>query len=325
MQYRHLTLEEREWIFNYKEQGYSNREIGRLIGRHHTTISREIKRNAPYLSKYIACRAHTRATNRAIKGRRVAALKSPDVYLYVREHLRLRWSPEMIAGRLPLDLPGRSIHFETIYRYIYKPINKRYGFRDMLTLKRERRVKKHGRGTKRRGTIPGAVSIELRPKVVERRKQFGHWETDNMQSSKGSKTALSASIERKTRYIVLSKLKNQTAAEKADAVISRLLQYPVRTVTADNGKENSYHKQISTNLAADIYFCHAYASWEKGSVENGIKRVRRYVPKGTNLRYVSKKDISLIEKELNSMPMQCLGWLTPSEIMEQELSKLHRN
>jgi IS30 family transposase len=325
MRYSHLKLEEREWIFHYRELGYSNREIGRLIGRHHTTISREIKRNAPYLTEYIACKAHTRAKNRSIKFRKMAALKKPQIFLYVREKLRLGWSPESISGRLPLDFPGCSIHFETIYRYVYDKRNRKDRLWEYLTLgRKKRRVKVHGRGVRKRGKISGAVSIEKRSKMVEKRKQFGHWETDNMEGPKGTKTTLSASIERKTRYLVLSKMKSQTARAKTDVVIKRLLDYPVRTITTDNGKENSYHEEISASLAAKMYFCHAYASWEKGSVERGIKNVRRYIPKGTNLKLKSKEDIALIEWKINNTPMKCLGWLKPSEKMEQELIKHSR-
>lgn len=322
MKYQHLTLEEREKIYLYLNLGCSKREIAQKIDRHHTTISREIRRNAPYLQEYVACRAHIKAVNRAIKSRRVAALKSPKIFLYVREKLRMGWSPEAIAGRLGFDHPGSSIHFETIYRYIYQPKNRIYQLWECLTLRRRKRVKTHGRGTKRQGKIPGAISIEQRPTEVEERATFGHWETDNMEGPKGSKPVLSATVERKTRYVLLSRLKDQTARKKADAVIRQLEEYLVETITADNGKENSYHQEISERLGAAMYFCHAYASWEKGSVENAIKRVRRYLPKGTNLMEVRTKDIALIEKRLNNIPMKCLGWLKPSEKMELELSNL---
>lgn len=318
MKYRHLTLEEREKIYLFLNLGCSRREIARRIGRHHTTVSRELRRNAPYLTEYIACRAHKKAENRSVKCRKVAALKKPKVFLYVREKLRKGWSPETIAGRLRIDHPGCNIHWETIYRYMYDKRNRQYRLWEYLPLGRKRRrVKVHGRGIRKKGRVPGAVSIELRPKVVERRKQFGHWETDNMEGPRGTKTALSATIERKTRYIVLTKLNNQTAREKTDALVEALLNHQVRTITADNGKENSYHDEISTMLDAEMYFCHAYASWEKGSVENAIKRVRRYIPKGTNLRYVSQEQISLIERELNNRPMKCLGLLSPNETMEK--------
>lgn len=318
MKYSHLTLEEREKIYLHLNLGCSQREIARIIGRHHTTVSRELRRNAPYLTEYIACRAHTKAANRLIRCRRVAALKSPEIFLYVREKLRVGWSPEAIAGRLGIDHLGCNIHFETIYRYVYDKRNRQDKLWEYLPLGRKRRrVKVHGRGTRRQGRIPGAVSIEQRPKVVESRKQFGHWETDNMEGPRGSSTVLSATVERKTRYVVLSKLNKQTARAKTDALVERLLDHEVKTITADNGKENSYHGEISTELGTEMYFCHAYASWEKGSVEHAIKRVRRYLPKRTNLRYVSQQQIALIEEELNSRPMKCLGWLSPSETMEK--------
>lgn len=320
--YKHLTLEEREKIYLYFNLGYSRREISQLIGRDHTTIGRELHRNAPYLQEYVACKAHTKAANRAIKSRRVAALKSPMIFLYVREKIRLGWSPECVAGRLKLDHPGNSIHFETIYRYIYKRENRIYRLWEHLTLGRKKRRGKTGRGVRRYGRIPGAVSIEQRPELVDTRLALGHWETDNMEGPRGTKTALSATIERKTRYLRLAKVKDKTAIEKMNAVVTGLQAYlpVVETITADNGKENSFHVEISERLGAEVYFCHAYASWEKGSVENAIKRVRRYLPKGTNLRDVRKQTIALIEDQLNNRPMKCLGWLSPHEKMYELLS-----
>lgn len=315
--YRHLTLEEREWIFHYRQEGYSDREIGKLIRRHHTTIGREVKRNAPYLQRYVACRAHTKAVNRAIKCRRVAALKSPEIFLYVREKIRLGWSPECVAGRLKLDHPGCSIHFETIYRYIYKKENRMYRLWEHLTLGHKKRREKTGRSIRKHGRIPGAISIESRPKEVELRLGFGHWETDNMEGPRGTKTALSATLERWSRYMVLTKVMDKTADAKLNAVVTGLKPYLVATITADNGKENSFHVEMSEELGADVYFCHSYASWEKGSVENGIKRVRVYLPKGTSLRNVSQARIRQIQDQMNNRPMKCLGWLSPRERMDQ--------
>jgi IS30 family transposase len=319
--YKHLTREERDLIAINNAKGLSNRKIALKLRRDRRTIDRELKRNTKYFQQYLPSRAERRAKRVAKRQRQVAALKSPLIFVYVREKLRMGWSPESSAGRLRIDQPQCSIHVETIYRYVYDKRNRKDRLWEHLPLgRKKRRVKVHGRGVKRKGRIPGAVSIELRPKVVERRKQYGHWETDNMEGPRGSRVVLSATVERKTRYMVLSKLRDQTASVKAASVVEGLLPYTVRTLTADNGKENSRHVEISQKLKAEMYFCHAYASWEKGSVENAIKRVRRYIPKGTDLRDVSKEHITLIEKELNSRPMKCLGWLSPSEKMEENYS-----
>src|SRR5574343_1827906 len=122
-QFKPLSLEERELMFGMLLMGRTFREIGRRLSRHHTTISRELRRNAKYEYPYIPCRANRLAKTRGVEQRRKAPLKSPEILLYVREHLRFPnfWTPEQIAGRLPIDMPGESITFETIYRYIYSP------------------------------------------------------------------------------------------------------------------------------------------------------------------------------------------------------------
>ena len=119
MSYNHLTLEERERIYALKVSGLSFREIGLVLNRSHTTITREYQRNSKYFSEYIPCKAQRRADREGAKQRMKAPLKDLDTFLYVRIKLRDGWSPEMIAGRLRLDIPGTTIHHETIYKYIY--------------------------------------------------------------------------------------------------------------------------------------------------------------------------------------------------------------
>lgn len=309
--YQHLNLEERELIMVGLACGHSIREIGRTIGRDHQTVRKEIQHNAPYLQKYVACKAHTKATNRAIKSRKVAALKSPEVFLYVREHLRLGWSPETIAGRLPIDHPGFSIGVETIYQYVYK--NKRDKLWRFLRLRRKKRMKK-GERKVRSGKIQNAVSIDLRPKRVNRRKEVGHWESDLMEGRKASE-AISVTVERATRFVRLAKVPDHTAQAKLEALIRGLSGLPCLSLTLDNGKENTYHQEMSRLLDLAVYFCHAYASWEKGTVENTNGRLRVYIPKGADLTGVDDDTLALIENIYNHTPRKCLGYWTPHEKM----------
>jgi IS30 family transposase len=322
MSYKHINEYEREIIAVEKAKGKSNREIAKSIGRDRRSVDRELKRNAPYLTEYLPVTAHVKATNRARKQRRKATLKNTQVFLYVREKLRdEKWSPETIAGRLPIDIPGETICHETIYRHIYK--HREDELWKCLRCQRKRRMKKGGRGVKRPGKIPGAVSIELRPEGIEERRVPGHWETDNLEGPKSSKEALSVTVERQLRHTLISRVKDQTAREKADAVVGRLLEMPIRlrgSITADNGKENSLHEEISCRLGMPMYFCHAYHSWEKGSVENMIGRIRQYIPKGTDISTISDEEISIIEQKLNNTPRKCLGYLTPNEMMEKTLT-----
>src|SRR3989338_1030831 len=157
--YHHLSLEEREKLYAWKEKGLSFREIGKNLKRNVSTITREWKRNGKYGQPYIPCRADRKAAKRALKQRYRAPLKEPLIFLYVRTRLRdFHWSPETIAGRLPIDYPGYSIDDETIYRYIYGRKQKRMKLWEHLTLHRKRRMKKDGR--KVRGVrIPDALPV----------------------------------------------------------------------------------------------------------------------------------------------------------------------
>ncbi len=323
--FKHLRLEEREKYFAWRQAGVSIREIGRRLGRPHSTFCREPKRNVRPGQGYVPCLAQSKADKRGERQRRRAPLKSPTVFLYVRKHLREdQWSPEQIAGRLPIDRPGNSIHFETIYRYVYSSKMKRFNYRQYLTLKRKRRMKKLGRGVRRLGKIPGAVSIDLRSKVVAKRKQPGHWESDNMEGKRSDKTVVSVTVERVTRYTQLAKLANHKSQTKVTALSTQLNLFPQalkKTLTQDNGPENNNHQDFTSQTNMPVYFCHAYHSWEKGTAENTVGRVRRFVPKGTTLDPLTEKEVHWVEEKLNSTPRKCLNFLTPNEMMQKILEK----
>ena len=322
--FKHLSLEEREKFFAWREQGVSLREIGRRLGRSHTTFVREPKRNAKYGRRYIPCKAHEKAVKRGENQRSQAPLKETLIFLYVREHLRdpYRWTPEEIAGRLPLDHLGKSIGIETIYQYIYSRQGKREKLFGYLPLARKKRMKKGGRRVHRESRIPNAVSIDLRPKAVDERDEVGHWETDDMEGKRSDRSVASVTVERVTLGVLLSKMKDRTSGSKTDVVVERLSTLPQemkKTITADNGAENSGHQTITEGLLMPVYFCHAYRSWEKPVVENMIGRIRRYIPKGTSLDSISEKKLAAIEYRLNSTPRKRLGFLTPYEKMEEVL------
>lgn len=331
--YKHLTLEERERLFCLKEQGESLRKIGKILGRSDTTLGRELKRNKTGLGKrsneylifeYVPCKAQVKSDKRTLKQRYKAPLKNPKVFLYVREHLRQGWTPEEISGRLLKDHPGESISTETIYRYIYSTHFKTRGLKlwEYLVNHRPKRMKKGGRKVKTVSKIPNATSIDQRPETVNKRQEIGHWETDNVIGKQTDKTALSVTVERLTRLTILSKTL-RSAESKTTALIARLSQFPDQariTLTADNGAENTNHQEISTSLGLSIFFCHAYHSWEKGSVENMNQRIRRDIPKGISIDTLTEAEIQSLEVKLNSTPRKCLGYLTPYEKMIQVLT-----
>ena len=324
--YKHLNLEEREKLYALNMQKISLRDIAVQLNRPHTTLSRELRRNKRFLSPYIPCQAHTYAKRRIQLQRATARLKSQEIYDYVLEKLKLKWSPETIAGRLPLDKPGLTIHFETIYRFIYRDSQRGYYLWTQLTHARKRRMKKLGRGVvKYGGKIPDAVSIDLRPQEVNERRSAGHWETDNVEGRRTDTAVLSTTVERVTRYTIVSKLRDKTADAKLDALVGRLSIFPGflrQTTTTDNGGENWKHKEITKALSMLMYFCHAYHSWEKGTNENTNGRLRRYIPKGRSIDLLSDKEVAAVEYALNNTPRKCLGFLTPDEAMTLESRKL---
>lgn len=307
--------------------GISYREIGRRLNRDHKTIREELKRNARYGNGYQPCHAQRRAERVGSRQRYKAPLKCPQIYLYVREHLRypFLWTPEVISGRIGIDLPSYSIDTETIYRYIYSKQVRSYKLWQYLPCGRKKRMKKLGRKIRNNGKVPNARYIDIRPKIVDGRKQPGHWETDNVEGPRVTKPALSVIVERSFRLTLMSKVPNQTAEIKTNSLTNRLNLYPqilLRSLTQDNGKENYYHELTSKSLGIDIYFCHAYHSWEKGTVENRNQKIRRFFPKGTDFTHVTKREVQTVENIINNTPMKCLGYLTPYEKMEMYLNKV---
>jgi IS30 family transposase len=320
--YKHLTLEEREILYKHKALGYTYRKIGKLLGRSHTTLSREYRRNAKYGQEYIPCRAHNKAVKRGQDQRWKAPLKSPEILLFVREKLRESKSPEIISGLLRLQNDAnKKISPEVIYQYIYHKDNRKDNFAQYLPLKRKKRMKK-GERKVRRGKIPNSISIEQRPKEISLRNRYGDWESDLMEGNKADKQVILVSIERKSRYIKLTRLPNKESKKYMQAQVNQMQYLPVLTITSDNGLENVNHQEVSQKLNANYYFCHAYSSWEKGSVENVIKLIRRFVPKGERISKYTDEQIQRIENFINNYPRKLHNYLTPKQILEKEGIKI---
>ncbi len=311
----------------------SLRDIAKKVGRNVGTLSRELKRNKSRCDMpYTPVKAEKNAAKRALEQRSKAPLKGLETYLYVKEKLvEEEWSPETIAGRIKIDQPGLSICHETIYQYIFEKGKKQKLWKH-LTEKRKKRRRIKGRGVRKEKSvskIPGAVSILERPSCVNKRKTEGHIETDLMEGVRSEKAVVSVEVFRKTRYTQLSKLPNKKAETKQEVLTKKLKmvrslqksQRPVvKSITADNGSENTNHKKISKELQTDVYFCQPYHSWEKGTVENTIKRIRHFIPKKTPLSQFSDEQIQWLENKLNNTPRKCLEYLTPNEAFEKEVN-----
>ena len=325
MKYSHLSLEERERLFAYRCLGKSLRRIAKRLGRSHSSLVRDVKRHTKYGRDYIPCHAQREANRVGFRQRRRSALKNPLIFLYVREHLRppFSWSPETIAGRLKMDHPTESICIESIYRYIYlNPRTKSEKLWKYLVLHRRKRMKKEGRKVKGYSKLSDAIPIQERPETINKRLILGHWETDNMEGVRSDRTSVSVSVERATRKVRLAKLEGHTAKTKTNTIVNQLGQEDagfVESITMDRGPENSGYKMISKRLGIKVYACTPYHSWEKGSVENMIGRIRRYFPKGSSVDNVTQEYLTLLENKLNNTPRKVLGFLTPSEYYERIL------
>ena len=325
--YKQITHEERDQIAVLYAQQVSLSEIARELQRNKSTISREISRNkAPIRRVYGACRAHNKAKERKIQAGRRPRLKNSIIRNYVKRHLRMKWTPEQIAGRLRITYPQYSVCIESIYRFIYDPdVRRKENFVPVLARAHRIRNRRGQRKTHRMMHIPERISIIERPEAVELRKQAGHWETDTVMA-RTSQAALLATVERKSRYTKLSKLKRRTAKQVRIALNRTLSQYGKhlrRTITYDNGQENVEHVIVNKTLGTRSYFCQPFHSWEKGTVENTIGIVRRTFPKKTNFDLVSAADVKHLERKLNNTPRKILHYRTPKEVFSKIVALPH--
>ena len=325
MNYKHLTIEEREIIQEMLWQKQSIRTIATRLKRSPSSISREIRKSEDTIGRYryIPRTAHERAIKNRSKRGREKRLKSKKVRDYVIKHLKLGWSPEQISGTIKNSI-GEVISYETIYQYVYAQIHRNgYGYvksgcedlRPYLARRRKRRNQKGGRKSYRidKGPLP---SIEDRPKEVTLRKNIGHWENDLI-VSKQSKVKLKTINERVSGLVFIKKVKDGTIEESNRAMIERLGRIPrqyLKTLTMDRGSENLGYKEIKNKLGLNCFYAHAYHSWERGCNENLNGLIRRFLPKKTDFKTVSDDDINKIEYLLNSRPRKRLGWKTPYEV-----------
>lgn len=316
--YGHLTSEERDEIAVLFAQDVSLNDIAKQLKRSTSTVSREIERNgAQIYSVYHAHHAQQRATERNTQSHCRPRLKSIGIRRYVTSKLKHGWSPEQIAGRLPSEHPGWTISHEAIYQYIYdQNVRVEENLVPYLARAHRRRQQKGHRHTHRSSHIPHRMSINDRPKRILSRKQFGHWETDSV-VSRQSLGALNVTVERKSRYTVITKLKRKSAQQTRLAVthaLSKLHAHARRTITYDNGSENVEHQQTNEILGTRSYFCNPFHSWEKGTAENTIGLIRRVFPKKTDFSKLKHGDIKILEHKLNNRPRKCLSFKTPLEV-----------
>ncbi|UCG42524.1 MAG: IS30 family transposase, partial [candidate division WOR-3 bacterium] len=289
-------------------------QIALELGWDKSTISRELRRNRDYLLDYYWDEnAQIRADRRRRAASRRYRLRSERIRDYVREKLKAGWSPELISGRIELDLPGCSISHEAIYQYIYHLAEPERSVFVRYLRRHHRRRRKRGTGkAQRKSRIPNRISIEERPEAVASRRQMGHWEGDSLVSSHNT-TVLYSLVERKTRLMRLTRIRGRDGKRTAAAIAGRLGPLPVRarrTLTLDNGPEHTGHEKVTETIGTMCYFCDPYSAWQRGTCENRNGLVRYYFPKGTDFARLTQAEIERVEHAINTRPMKCLGFKT---------------
>lgn len=326
MKYNHLSIWEREKIQELLWQKKSIRSIAEVLRRCPSSITREINRNVSLKYRYAPRLANERALQkRKCRGRKLR-LKSYIIRRYVIDHLKLDYSPEQIAGRIRIDL-GQTISHEAIYQYIYNQVERngygamKPGYHDLRIYLKRRHKRREKKGMRRGQRLfqHRGISIEERPKEIEKRKTIGHWEGDSVISGK-SKVGLNTLVERKTGLVLISKIQDGTSNITANTVIKRLKNLPCKTLTTDNGAENFAFEKIQKELQISCYFAHAYCSGERGTNENTNGLIRYYFPKGTDFATISDEAIQSVEITLNNRPRKRLGWKTPLEAFNESVA-----
>ena len=319
--YGQLGLTERIEIYRLHADGKSLRFIAGVLGRSVSTISRELQRNSKASKKwtggYDPQRAQELMLRRHARGRSYKLERQPDLRREVLQRLAEGWSPEQIAGRLAQGPASQRISYESIYRYIYWRSG---SFKE--TLHRWLPRQKHRRGRRRRNgpwtteSILDRVSIHDRPPLVEARARSGDWEADLMSFSKPGQFLLVAH-ERRSRLTLLQRQETRTAQSVADnlsAMVEAMPPHACHSMTFDNGTEFSKHYLLSRRFGIATWFCDTHSPWQKGGIENAIGRLRRYLPRNTDLNALPPHGLANLLQRHNDTPRKCLAFQTPNEV-----------
>ena len=319
-----LSLDEREEISRGLLSKESMSSIGRVLGRHRSTISREVKANRGR-EWYRAWRAEERAEVLGARPRPRKLEPGSPLSKAVEEKLIENWSPEQIAKRLREehpDNPAMQVSHETIYKALY--IQGRGALRKELAkhLRTQRTQRQPRPRAQLRGSIPDLVEISQRPPEAEDRAVPGHWEGDLI-IGKGNKSAIGTLVERKTRFVMLLHLADGRTAEHVRVALTKKIQelpdHLRRSLTWDRGKEMSQHAQFTVDTGVRVFFCDPHSPWQRGSNENTNGLLRQYFPKGEDLSQYSAQHLDFVANQLNGRPRQTLGWKKPCEVLNELL------
>ena len=315
----HITREQRYTIYSMLQKGYNQTEIASVINKNKSVVSREIRRNADARSgQYKDDLAHRKYLKRQEYKAKPRTF-TPEVEEYVRDKLRLKYSPEQIAGVAKKD-GDKCVSHERIYQFVWK--DKRQKGTIYLDLRnRGRRYKKRSVIYDKRGTIPNRTDISQRPPEVELRERFGDLEIDLI-IGKNHKNAILTINDRVTGLAKLRKLDGKDARQLALATIDCLNDWKpfLKTITSDNGKEFACHQMVAQELNIDFFFAKPYASWQRGSNENYNRLVRQYIPKKVDFDCIPTDYINFVEYQLNNRPRKRFNYESPIFMFNQKVA-----
>lgn len=316
-----LSIRDREQIMLGIGRNESLSSIARCLGRHPSTITREVNANGSR-KRYSAWQAHQRARLQARRPK-LCKLRHGKLLSEVSRNLKKLWSPQQISERLVLEYPDDPemwVSHETIYQSLF--VQGRGELRrELARFLRSGRAARRQRGhTKRPGRLPNMVMISERPADAKDRAVPGHWEGDLILGKDG-RSAVGTLVERTSRFVLVLHLKGDRSADAVDAAmrkaIATLPGELCRSITWDQGAEMANHVDFTVTTDIPIYFCDPHAPWQRGSNENTNGLLRQYLPKGTDLSKYSATDLRHIQRSINGRPRKTLGYMTPSEKFAQ--------
>jgi IS30 family transposase len=327
--YDQLRLAERCEIFRLRAGGISLRRIALYLGRSPATISRELRRNSvktkAWPGGYAPERAQALAERRRRWDCRFKMARQPKLRERVRQLLAMGWSPEQIAGRLALVDASMRISHESIYRFIYHRVAQNDYWHRLLPSRKNRRGMLLRGGISPVRSFKRRTSIHDRPAEAGDRGNKGHWEADLMCFTK-RKEAVLVVHERASRILLAARQTTKAAHVVAGAISRLIAPLPAelrRTMTFDNGTEFALHYRLTDTFGIETYFCDTHAPWQKGGVENAILRLRRALPRKSDLAAISPRQLDRIVANYNTTPRRCLGFRTPAEVFWDSINPLH--
>jgi len=314
---KHFTKDERNELSILLKKGYSERSIAMALKKDHSSIGREIKRNS-VRGIYDPRKAHTKSRVRRglAKYQNMKIHQSHEYVKFLETGLKADWTPEQVCGRWNKNHhQSQHFSFKSVYKFLYSSRGQ-YLCKYLPSKKYDRRQHRGNKGSKRE-IIKNRVSIEQRPKIINQRKRFGDFEGDVLGAPKIDSQRLPALVERKSRKLFAVKVPRLKFAIDGFKKLLKPYSDIVKSVTLDNGVENARHLE----LGVKTYFCHPYASWEKGQVENTLGRLRRFIKKKISLSQYNDGAIEYFVERMNNTPRKCLRWRTPNEIFNELLVK----